>query len=394
MLMFFFCLTAMTGWAEGDEYIINEDFSELTYGGAVQTDYKDWTLTRGCIVGFNVENSNKALKIESYRVNNKDNKGYVLSPYFGYTGDAILTFSYARGKDSGTATFEIKLTAGVVFDNKTSIYNVIVNDGNPREAFKTISLNIYNVAEDTRFRMMQGDLESTFVIDDVKVTKVPVISISESSLENTSIIAANDTKTVTVNTARTLTGGIWNTMCLPFDVTINDMELALGTGQDIQMRIYSNYANNVMNFEEATSIPAGTPFIIKLNNTVVNPTFHAVTISNTPAKTVTDNGVSFIGTYSPKSLLTDGTNLFITTRNTLAIPGEGTNEIKGMRAYIAVPSDFDTANARLSFGDETAIEEITTHTPTVRQTYNLNGQRVPFPHHGLYIVDGRLTFVK
>lgn len=393
-LTLLFCQTVITSWAEGDEYIINEDFSELTNNGAFEHNYKGWYLSNGCLIGSNVEESNKALRIEDY--SNNTVTGWAMSPYFGYTGDAYLTLSYARGNNTGTSTIEIKLTEGVVFDNNTNLYYLTVKDGNPKETFKTISLKIHNATESTRFRIMEGALGNTFVIDDVKVTKIPEVSINEAS-DNSTTITTNNTKMVTVNTTRTLTSGIWNTLCLPFDVTMKDLVLALGENQSIQLRTYTGYANNIMTFGEVTSVPAGTPFLIKLNTTVENPTFHAVTISDTPAQTVTHGDVSFKGTYSPVDLSTDGTNLFLTTRNTLASPASVKNTMNGLRAYIVVPQGFDPTNARIMMddGETTAISALAPSTETSpKATYNLKGQRVENARRGLYVVNGKLTLVK
>ena len=238
----------------------------------------------------------------------------------------------------------------------------------------------------------EQNIDNTFAIDNVKVTKIPVIPLKEFS-SNSSTIEENATKTVTVNTVRTLTGGIWNTLCLPFDVTKSDLEQTLGT--DVQLRTFTGYADNVMAFTPANEIPAGTPFLIKLNTTVENPTFHAVTISDAPAATVTFDDVSFVGTYSPVDLKTDGTELFITKNNTLSVPAATTNTMNGMRAYIRVPGTFNPSAARLAIDESTAIPAMNADRPgRSAAVYNLSGRQVAHPRRGLYIVDSRLTFIK
>ena len=218
-------------------------------------------------------------------------------------------------------------------------------------------------------------------------------------LNNDKFIENHD-NVIDVNTERTLTGGIWNTLCLPFDVTMADMVLALGDNQDIQLRTFSSYADNVMTFVNAneTTIPAGTPFLIKLNTTVTDPTFHAVTISDTEAQSIGSEGsVQFVGTYSPVALAINGTNLFITKNNTLAQPASGMNTMYGLRAYIVVPENFDLSGARLLMddGEATAISNLApSAVPTPKATYNLNGQRVENVRRGLYVVNGKLTLVK
>ena len=238
-------------------------------------------------------------------------------------------------------------------------------------------------------------------IDDVSITidAGTTINIDEAN-NNNSTIEANNGKIVNVATSRTLTGNIWNTLCLPYNVTKATMVQALGEDQDIQMRTYSSYADGVMNFtsvEDNTTITAGTPFLLKLNTTVENPTFSSVTVSNTAAQTVTHDNVSFVGTYSSTPLATDGTNLFITTDGTLAIPTTDGNTMNGMRAYISVPESMKfTANeVRLATNDEaTAVQSVAMVSQQQQEKpsiYALTGQRRQHLQKGLNIINGKLT---
>lgn len=225
------------------------------------------------------------------------------------------------------------------------------------------------------------------------------MTLSEAENNKDFIIAHPDTM-MTVKTSRTLKRGIWNTMCLPFDVTKATMEAALGENQNIKMRTYSSYdaTNKIMNFDAVAdndTINAGTPFLIKLNNDVANPTFESVIISNTADTVVNHNGVKFIGTYSGRDLNIDGTHLFITTDGTVAKPEDGTqNHLKGLRAYIEVPSG-TTTPSRLNIDDETVdIQQIDADDDYSTALYDLKGLRLERPKKGLCIKDGKLIFIK
>ena len=247
-------------------------------------------------------------------------------------------------------------------------------------------------------------------IDDVEVTKLGEITLNEAIDNDGAIESNNNNKTITVNTRRTLRAGIWNTMCLPFDVNMSTMEAALGEDQNIQMRTYCDYENNVMKFEEATEVSAGTPFLVKINSEKENPTFSGVTISNTPAQIINNNGVKFVGTYSPVDLATDGTDLFITISNTLARPktDTGANHMNGLRAYIQVPSP-TFASTRLALGDETTgigdarwvngegaegASLLNAEKVNGEEAFNLAGQRIGKRTKGLCIINGKLMFNK
>ena len=253
------------------------------------------------------------------------------------------------------------------------------------------SIKIINATSSSTVKFTTKDLIAVG-IDDVVVTKLGEITLNE-AIDNDGAIESNNNKTITVNTRRTLRAGIWNTMCLPFDVNMSTMEAALGENQNIQMRTYYDYENNVMKFVGATEVSAGTPFLVKINSEKENPTFSGVTISNTPAQTVNHNDVKFVGTYSPVDLATNGTDLFITISNTLARPNASpNNRMNGLRAYIQVPSSL--ATTRLALDDETTGVDDVTRIVNNNEIFNLAGQRIGKATKGIHVVNGKLMFVK
>ena len=362
----------------------------------------NWDISDQCKGQIFVKNNDSmGLKIENVSATENGHviltkEGYATTPALGFSGDIHLSFVHAKTNDVNDVKLSLTILNGGVFadDNSTSKdlpVNVHLGSDKTSE-----SLDIKNATTETRIKFASTIPQKYFVIDDVIVTKKG-ICLEESS-DNSVVLPADNSITTTVNTVSTLTGGIWNTLCLPFDVTMATMKQALGTDQNIQLRTYSSYEDNVLTFANAneTTITAGTPFLIKLNSTVVNPTFRDVTVTTASAQSVPQDGdVRFVGTYSPQTLLTDGTNLFLTTSNTLSVPAEGTNTMRGLRAYFVVPSSFIPASARLAIDDETTgIETAPIAQQRAAGTYDLNGCRVEHPRHGLYVVDGRLTFVK
>jgi hypothetical protein len=240
------------------------------------------------------------------------------------------------------------------------------------------------------FNSPQNKTYYYYYIDDVKVIKLGEITLNE-EINSSEAITANDGISATVNTVRTLKKDIWNTLCLPFNISKSSLETAWETS--VELREYSSYSDNTMNFSPATSIEAGTPFLIKVGKTISNPTFESVTIVNTPAKTIREEtSVKFVGTYSPVDLNTDGTHLFITTSGNVAKPASNQNHMKGLRAYIDVTN---SSGVRLSIEDETTdIQQIAVSERQPTTLFNLNGQRLQSPKKGLIIKDGKLTFTK
>lgn len=389
ILAIILCGIAIIGKAT--EYCFTQDFSKLPSSGAV-SQFQGWICT-GCVAGMNESWSNLALKVEN-DLSGTTSPGYAISPELNYEGDVYLYFSYARGSDRETKVV-ISIEGQGKFEDNSSSKTITITTGSQAE-FSNKSYRILNVNSSTRIKFSESAIDHTFAIDNVKVAKSPRLFLSE-FLNNSTDITNQKDNIVSVATTRTITGGIWNTMCLPFRVYEDVLKLALGDNQDIQLRTFSGYNAGVMSFSAATEVQAGIPFLIKINETVTNPTFPVVTIKEATAQTVTHGDVSFVGTYSKVDLSTDGTNLFLTTRNTLASPASDKNTMNGLRAYIVVPQGFDPTNARIMMddGETTAISALAPSTETSpKATYNLKGQRVENARRGLYVVNGKLTLVK
>lgn len=376
------CSSAIGGW--GQETILSENFDSFNNDVPIKLD--GWSF-KYCYGRTSAYWETKILTIQKETAYSA-NKGYAKTPALSHSGGAILSFNFCAAASNVTSTINISVSNGTIEGGES----VSVSSSNQKLTQQSFHLSLTPGAIIT-FALTS---DAYAAIDDILIV-TDGVTISE-DIDNTSTLTANADKTVTVNLARTLTGGIWNTLCLPFDVTMEDMKLALEEGQDIKMRTFSSYADKVMTFAEATAVSAGTPFLIKLNTTVEKPTFHAVTVKNITAKSVTNGGVSFVGTYDPIDLNTDGRNLFITTRNTLASPASGANRMKGLRAYIVVPENFDSSGARLMMddGETTAVSELVPSTEGAKPEviYNLKGQRVKNGRRGLYVINGKLTLVK
>ena len=239
-------------------------------------------------------------------------------------------------------------------------------------------------------------------LDDVLLVAPPTITLDESA-NNSTVLHESLGKIVDVATRRTLRGGIWNTLCLPFDVSSDDIYTAIGTGgktQEIVMTTYSSYADGVMTFSNVpagTKIAAGIPFLLKFIYDCVNPTFRAVKITTEePATPTASNGVSFLGCFSVTPLATDGTDLFIGTDNNLYSPAVGKNNLGGLRAYIH--KENPAARLALTIEEPTGIVELRNVDRGTRNDtwYTLDGRKVVSGQlkSGLYISNGKKIVVR
>ncbi len=100
--------------------------------------------------------------------------------------------------------------------------------------------------------------------------------------------------------------GSWNTLCLPFDLTIAG---SLLDGNGVVAKVFSSSSNmtdGVMRLDfinAPATIPAGTPFIIKWTSgsNISDPVFTGVTINNAaPVAAVSNDGnLTFAGSFNP-----------------------------------------------------------------------------------------------
>lgn len=202
----------------------------------------------------------------------------------------------------------------------------------------------------------------------------------------------SSTSSSSVQLGRTFSSSYWNTFCVPFDATAEQISTALGADCKIKSFGSAN-ENGVITLADATTITAGIPYLMKPAADVTNPVFNGVTISSTTQPTAQDcgNGVSVQGIYvkTAKSDM-NGTVSYLTTDNTIKTLSDD-GSLKGMRAYF-VTSD---SNAKLSLdlgnGEVTAIDAIDNEptTDSNAPAYNLAGQRVSKAYKGIVIVNGK-----
>ncbi len=245
---------------------------------------------------------------------------------------------------------------------------------------------------------------------------IGTLIIDNNGSNNTGLIEKNDGSTTNVKLAgRTLyKDGSWNTLCLPFDISTASGTLS---GDNVQAMTLNTSSSSLadgtltLNFDDATTIPAGTPFIIKWDNTGVNienPVFEGVTVSNaTNDATVTDV-LTFTGTYAPVSIGSDGDNtkLYLGAANKLYYPNAAMT-IGTHRAYFQLLGGLTAGDPAsgvrafvLNFGDETTgISDATrlNNKEEIKNNdwYTLDGVKLDGKptKKGLYIHGGRKVVI-
>ncbi|MBQ8158008.1 MAG: chitobiase/beta-hexosaminidase C-terminal domain-containing protein [Prevotella sp.] len=205
--------------------------------------------------------------------------------------------------------------------------------------------------------------------------------------ETKSFVApASDINHVTVRLNRTLSSDNWNTFAVPFDIA----------SLDGYIREFDEADGNVLKFKNASSIVAGTPYLVKPAADIVNPTYSDVTLSATAAQTITKGDYSFAAIYQPTDLATDKTELFLKTDGKLYYPTALGTQLRGMRAFFRAPAGV-TARV-LVFDDElTEIQKMSTVDSHSDQVYDLQGRPVSVSASmpkGIYVVRGKKIVIR
>jgi alpha-L-fucosidase 2 len=202
----------------------------------------------------------------------------------------------------------------------------------------------------------------------------------------------------------------WNTLCLPFDVTVNESVLDGAIVKTLESTEFSN-GTLTLNFTENNigKMQAGVPYIIMWNSgyDIVNPVFKDVTINNTISTIETDY-VKFEGSYAP--IIYEAANnsvLYLGDSNTLYYPNKALT-IGAFRARFLlndltagdIETNADIRSFVLNFGGEsTGIRHIivsSDQSDSRDNWYTIDGRRLNgMPtQRGIYIRTGKKFVIK
>ena len=254
-------------------------------------------------------------------------------------------------------------------------------------------------------------------------------AIALMSARNTALTAVERTTPLSTAVNIVLNGrtlykdGAWNTICLPFNVTLAGSPLAGAVARPLESASISGSTLNLTFGDAVTTLTAGTPYIIKWTadanyvdddeHNLVSPVFTGVTIDDTdrsydtdktsPAVN-TDERVRFLGTYKSTSFnATDNTVLLLGNGNKLYYPTTGAG-LGAQRAYFKLGSGEALARQltafNIDFGDEsTGIISISKESGSQGAStgwYTLDGRRLDGKPttKGIYVNNGKKVIIK
>ena len=240
---------------------------------------------------------------------------------------------------------------------------------------------------------------------------LPTYELADASNQNGTLIESKAGKRCNVKlTGRTLyKDDSWNTLCLPFDVTIAGSPLAGATVKTLTAASMNGKEVSLTFSDVTGTLNAGVPYIIKWEQgaDIEEPTFTNVTIveKDEAQRTIEQaNGhVKFIGYYDTFDITADNDDIYyMTSDNTLKYTTKQ-RTMKACRAYFQFTANDAQGHVKdfafsLDFdGNETTIQDssFTLHN-AADAWYDLSGRRVNSKQlpRGIYIVNGKKVIIK
>ena len=196
--------------------------------------------------------------------------------------------------------------------------------------------------------------------------------------------------------------GSWNTLTLPFELTIAGSPLDGATAKTLTDAEVNGTSTSLTFGGAVEKMEAGVPYLIKWANAshITEPTFNNVVISDTDGGTISLAGdkVKFIGYYDAFGITAADTDIYYMTENNELKHTGVDRTLKACRAYF----QFDSTTARsfvLNFGDDdvpTNISNLSEDLFGEGDWYTIDGLKVGDTpvKKGVYIKNGKKVVIK
>lgn len=382
---------------DGDKVILRAVVVD-PYGNVGQQKYCTYTKTTAIVFDFTA-NSN-AWGIKPQKNNSKDGSNVVAGKelkvsgivmtatngdlgtcLYGTTDDYNLRV-YKGGSITFTAPEGYNITE-ITFNGSTKIKSLIPDKGTNNNGTWTGN------AHAVKFSNNDSGIEIKTATIKLVASTLPLNETTTAEDAKT-LLEANLNKTVNVTINRTLVANKWNTLCLPFDVTAEQIRNILKA--EGMVREYKDQTADCINFQAAETMTAGVPYLIKPTEEVKGLTFEGVKITAVEGKTkggIGSENLAISGILGARKL--ESFELFLNAAGKFVAPAVGKETMKGFRAYFI---SLLGAGAKINIdGETTGINSIETEATVNGKVYNLNGQYVGNSLNGLkkgiYVVNGK-----
>lgn len=273
------------------------------------------------------------------------------------------------------------------------------------DAVETVSANGSKVftVEFTPTEAVSGDAFFTITGTEINLSseKQAVVISAATQLAETEAAELTDGTYTSVVVTYTAHNG-YNTICMPFALTDDDMKEIFGPNYEAYE--FKGYKNRALNFGPATTFYKGYPYIVyttaptnnKLYKQNVEITATAKNDEYNNQNTSVNNSAKFQGTFAPMNSEELNGKLWMNAGGYLNEATEGVS-LNGFRAFFEV-AEGEEHVSYLTFtnanGQVTSISSLNADKVSGK-AYNLKGQRVETMKKGnLYIIDGKKKLAK
>ena len=314
---------------------------------------------------------------------------YMKASKFATNGGSFDVSWYANGSSTKIGTNlnpQRASSSGVYSDPAYSEYNFNLQNYESVTGLFGVKINVYNITNQRQYGFK--DIEINGVVSGTETSKKVNITLKETATKffpfkngNTTVLKTTDIpiNNASVTLERTLSNEYWNSFCVPFDISVEQINSIFGGGEVLE------FASGSRSWFE---------------NVIISVTEEE--------KSGSDAGFSFDGHFSRYNMATDKTEFFLSTDGKLYYPNANQNHLLGMRATFTVPpvaarqgvirmmieEDMVSEDAGLVDG----LQSIDGGYMMDQPVYNLHGQKVGSTrselYKGVYIVNGRKVIIK
>lgn len=420
-------LTMSSAWA--DDIVLSIDDVEVPQGGSVQvpiniTNDINIKSFEAKITLDEINLNNGEIKISGLKLAERTSDIPYTNPDTGEEGtfDFILESSYPEVNGSKAFHFlGYNMKSGFLTGNEGAVAYITISANDEIEIGTTYTANIVDA--------VGSPAGSSIALPDQTFT-IKVVEPRITLDENVGITDETPTGLQNVLVKRTISANNWNTICLPFNMSAEQIASAFGDAT-VQLAdfagcvpTYDEEKENCLaikvNFTDATTITANKPCLIKVSEAVTEFKVDGVTINANEANARVDKDKTkigsryyynkMIGTYTPETVIGNSEDDFyqLFLSNNKFYYSKGTAKMKAFRAYFEFLDELTdksagVSNAKISFfvDETTGISDIKSKTKVDSDAvYNINGQYVgknvdmnTLPK-GVYIINGKKKIVK
>ena len=414
-------LLTLGAGAKAQEVTFSIDNVEIPQGGTVQ-------------IPFNVTNSFaiKGAFQGQLGVEGIDLNGEILKVEGKFVGSERVIEPSASGnfvsdlEGAETANVEYRMTLHSTGDNDG---NTAIKENSGAIGYLTLSASeaaeigaVYNAHLRDIHVATTGNVDIKVNNVDFTIKVVENIVVLDDEVGVTSDMAAENVK---VQVKRAISANNWNTLCLPFDMTENQVKAAFGDGVKLAEFIGCESELNDdddataihLHFSSITTITANRPCVISVANAVTHDdgfTVEGVTINPSEDLSIDYDDNFMTGTYDPSTILAEKKSttsskykyqyIFLSGNN-FYYATDQTRPMKAFRAYFDLDGfDASTITAgvkiRFSIDDEaTSINGVSEITKVANGVYSVTGAKVSEDSleglpAGVYIVNGKKVYKK